>query len=166
MVKLEHIHISHCYGICEFLSCTAVSEIDLSIFRIIGFSQGFHDVFLVCPVKYRRGNVYTKLLGCKPKVDLQYLSQVHTGWYSKRIQHYVNRGSVRHIRHVLLRHNPGDDTLVSMSSTHFVSDIYFSLGCYIYPDHLIYARRQLIAVVSGVDLHINDDTGFAMRHSQ
>ena len=56
-----------------------------------------------------------------PKVGLQDLTHIHSGWNAQGIQHDVDRGAVREEGHILFRQNPGDDPLVPMAPRHLIS---------------------------------------------
>ena len=53
-----------------------------------------------------------------------------------------------------------------MSSSHFIADLDFSLSRDIYSDQFVYARGKFIAVLSGENLDVYDDTGFSVRNLQ
>ena len=68
---------------------------------------GILNIFLVCAVENRGGYVKSKRCCCKAQVDLQHLSDVHTGRHTQRVQHDVQRTSVRQERHILYRKYTG-----------------------------------------------------------
>ena len=138
----------------------------LQIHIVIGKLQSVHDIIFVCTVKHRRGHIETQSLRRKGKVNLQHLPDVHTGRHAQRIQHDIQRTSVGQIRHILHGQHPGDHTLVSMTACHLVAYRNLSLLCNINSDCLIYAGRQLIAVLSGKHLSIHYNTVFAVGNLQ
>ena len=73
-------------------------------------------------------------------MDLKHLSDVHTGRHTKRVQNDIQRTSVRQIRHIFYRKHTGNDTLVTMTSGHLVTDRDLSLLCNVNADCLIYSR--------------------------
>ena len=73
-------------------------------------------------------------------MDLQYLSDIHTGRYTQRIQHDIQRPSVWQERHILYRKHTGNDTLISVTSRHFISDRDLSLLCNVNAHCLVYTR--------------------------
>ena len=99
-------------------------------------------------------------------MNLQNLSDIHTGRYAQRVQYDIQRTSVRKERHILYRKYTGNDTLVTMTASHLIADGNLSLLCNVDANGLIYARRQLVAVLSGKYLGINDDTVRAVRYLQ
>jgi hypothetical protein len=59
---------------------------------------------------------------CGPAhVGFQNLSDVHTRRHTQRVQHDVNRRTVRKERHVFLRQRPRDNTLVPVTAGHLVA---------------------------------------------
>src|SRR5690606_17591234 len=50
------------------------------------------------------------------------LSDVHTRRYAERVENYLDRRSVREVRHILLRQDTGDNALVTVASGHLVAD--------------------------------------------
>src|SRR6266404_6144777 len=88
-----------------------------------------------------------KLLGGPAEVRLQNLSDVHTRRNAERIQNDLDRSAVRHIRHVFLRHDAGDDTLVAVAAGHLVADGKLALHGDVDFDQLNDARGQLVALL-------------------
>src|SRR5260370_14728728 len=88
-----------------------------------------------------------ELLGGPTEVRLQNLADVHTRRNAKRIENDLDRSAVRHVRHVFLRHDAGDDALVAVASGHLVADgklaLHGDVGLHQFDD----ARGQLIALL-------------------
>ena len=99
-------------------------------------------------------------------MDFQYLTDVHTGRHTKRVQHDINRCSIRHVRHILYRKNLGDDTLVTVTSSHFVTlrNLTFLNDVYFYC--FIDSRRQIVSFASFEDADGVNDSGTTMRYLQ
>ena len=91
-------------------------------------------------------------------MDLQDLTDVHSGRNAQRVQHDIQRTSVRQERHILHRKDAGYAALVSVTSGHLIADGDFSLLGNVDADRLVHARRQLVAVLSGKYLRCHDDT--------
>ena len=94
---------------------------------------------------------------------LEYLSDVHTGRNAQRVQHYLQRLTVFLERHVFLRKDPRDDTLVSVTAGHLVAYVDLSLCSNIDSDYFVYSRRELCAVRLVEYSYVDDDTLFAVR---
>ena len=97
-------------------------------------------------------------------MDLQDLSDIHSGRYTQRIQHDIKGTSVRKEWHILNWKYTGNDTLVTMTTSHLITNGDLSLLCNINTYCLIYSRAQLIAVLSCKYLGIYDNTIFTVRY--
>src|SRR5438552_14531569 len=78
---------------------------------------------------------------------LQNLSDVHTRRNAERIQNDLDRSAVRHVRHIFLRHDAGNDALVAMAAGHLVADGKLALHGDVHLDQLDDARGQLVALL-------------------
>src|SRR5467141_349018 len=88
-----------------------------------------------------------KLLGSPAEVRLQNLGDVDTRRSAERIQNELDRSAIRHVRHVFLRHDAGDDALVAVASGHLVADGQLALHGDVHLDQLDDARGQLVALL-------------------
>jgi hypothetical protein len=61
------------------------------------------------------------------EMGLEDLAYIHSGRNTEWVDHDVDGGAIRKIRHVLFRHNPGDDPFVPMPTGDLVSDGEFPL---------------------------------------
>ena len=55
-------------------------------------------------------------------MDFQHLSDVHSGRYAQRIQNDIQRTAVRQERHIFNRKYTGNNTLVTVTTSHFVTN--------------------------------------------
>jgi len=78
-------------------------------------------------------------------VGLQNLPDVHARRHAQRVQHDVDRGAVRHVRHVLDRNDGGDHALVAVPSRHLVARLNAALDREVHLHHLEHARGQIVA---------------------
>ena len=99
-------------------------------------------------------------------MNLQYLTDVHTRRHTKRVQHDINRCSIRHIRHILYRKNLGDDTLVTVTSGHFITLRNLTLLNDVYFYCFIDSKRQVVSFASFEDADGVNDTSTTMRYLQ
>src|SRR5882672_9374453 len=88
-----------------------------------------------------------KLLGGPAEVRFENLADVHTRRNAERIEHDLDRSAVRHVRHVFLRHDAGDDALVAVAAGHLVADGKLALHGDVDFDQLNDARGQLVALL-------------------
>ncbi len=79
------------------------------------------------------------------QMRLQHLTDVHARGHAQRIQHDVDRRAVFQIRHVLDRHDRGDDALVAVAPGHLVARLHAALHGQVHLDHLEHARREIVA---------------------
>ena len=107
---------------------------------IVGELECIHNINLVGPVKYRRRHIKAQRLGSKAQMNLQHLSNVHSGRHTQRIQHDIQRTSIWQKWHILYRKYAGNHTFVSVTSCHFISYLDLSLLCNIDTNGLIDAR--------------------------
>jgi hypothetical protein len=77
-------------------------------------------------------------------VCLQNLTHVHTRRHAKRVKHDLDWSTVRQVRHVLFRQNPGNHAFVSVASGHLVAHGKLALHGDEDLDHLDYAGSKLI----------------------
>src|SRR5712664_1211680 len=108
-----------------------------------------------------------KLLGCPADVRLKNLADVHTRRNAERIENDLDRSTVRHVRHVFLRHDAGDDALVAVAPGHLVADGELALHGDVHLDQLDDARGQLVALFELVLALLGDlaeDVDLARSH--
>ena len=97
-------------------------------------------------------------------MNLKHLVYIHSAGNAEGIENDIERSAVLHKRHILLRENAGNNALVAVTSRHLVAYAYLSLLSDIAADNLVYSGGQLVAVCTGVNLNINHDAVFAVRH--
>ena len=155
--------VSSC-GKTIFLPVCCFRCIEGQIYIIICQIQSIHNVVLVCTAEYRSCHIKAKCLCSKGKVNLQYLSNVHTGRHTQRIQYNIQRTSVGQIRHIFHRKYTGNDTLVSVTASHLVTYGNLSLLRNINTNRHIYSGRKFITVLSCKYLGVYNNTILTMRY--
>src|SRR5216684_3685020 len=88
----------------------------------------------------------SQALGCPTQMGFENLPDVHARRHAQRIEHDVDRRAVGHARHVLDRHDLGDDALVSVAAGHLVARLQAPLHCDVDLHHLLHAGRKLVAL--------------------
>ena len=131
---------------------------------IVGKVKSIHNIYFVCTVEYRCGNIKAKRFRCQGQVDFQYLSNVHTRRHTQRIQYNIKRTSVRKIRHIFYRKHTGNNTLIPMTACHLIANGNLPFLGNINADCLIYPRRQFIAVFPRKYFCIYHNPIFPMRY--
>src|SRR5216683_8006444 len=86
------------------------------------FAEPAPDRFRTRFLVEKTGEAVTQLLGSPAEVRLENLADVHTRRNAERIENNLDRSAVRHVRHVFLRHDAGDDALVAVAAGHLVAD--------------------------------------------
>ena len=90
---------------------------------------------------------------CSPaEVRLENLTEVHTSRNAQRVQDDVHLRSIFQERHVFRLHDTSDDALVSVTSSHLVTDAQLTLGCDGHFDHFQHARRKFVATLHLIQL--------------
>ena len=100
------------------------------------------------------------------QMDLQDLSDIHTGRHAQRIQDDIQRPSVGKIRHILDGQNAGNDTLVAVTACHLIADRDLSLLRDVNANRLVHTGGKLISVLSGELLGIYDNAVFTVGNLQ
>ena len=66
-------------------------------------------------------DLVAKTTGCGTQMGFQYLTNVHTGRNTQWVQYDINRITEFIVRHVFHRHDDGDNTLVTVTTSHLVT---------------------------------------------
>ena len=99
-------------------------------------------------------------------MNLQHLSDVHTGRYAQWVQYDIQRTAIWKEWHIFYRKHAGNNTLVTMTSSHLITNRDLSLLGNVDADTLVYSRSQLIAILSCKYFCVYNDTVSAVRHFQ
>ena len=75
----------------------------------------------VAPLKMGGGHLPAQGLGGVAQMDLQHLTDVHTGGHAQGVQHDVQGGAVGQEGHILLGQDAGHHALVSVAAGHLVA---------------------------------------------
>ena len=97
-------------------------------------------------------------------MDLQDLTDVHTRRHTQRIQYDIQRTAIWQERHILYRKYAGNDTLVTMTSCPLITYRNLTFLGNVNADSLVYARSQLVAVLSGKYFCVDDDAVSTVRY--
>ena len=98
------------------------------------------------------------------EVRLEDLAHVHAGRDAERVLDDVDRRAVGQVRHVLDREDLGDDALVAVAPGQLVADRDLALLGDVDPHELVHARGQLVAVLAGEHLDVDDLARLAVGH--
>src|SRR5690606_28049513 len=86
----------------------------------------------------------TKALRRQAKMHFKHLTDVHTRRNTQRVEDDVYRTPILVIRHVFLRHDHGDHTLVTVAAGHLVTRLHTTLDRQVNLDHLQHAVGEII----------------------
>src|SRR5258708_14794929 len=90
------------------------------------------------------------------QVRLQDLSYVHTAGNAERVEHDLDRCSVREVRHIFVRQNAGNHAFIAVTASHLVAHAEFALHGDVALHQLDHAGRQLVAFLQFADLLVGD----------
>ena len=122
MVQLQIIHITHRHRAVKRLAGAAVIKDSFRVLTHTGLGQDCRNIIIIRAVKNRCSHMQTQPFGGHAQVGFQNLADVHTGRYAQRVQHNLHRRAVRQERHILLRQNPGNNTFVTVTTSHFIAN--------------------------------------------
>ena len=103
---------------------------------------------------------------CHTKVKLHNLTDIHTRWYPEWVQHDINWCSVWKVRHVFHRNDTGYNPLVSVTTSHLISDLDLTFLSDVDTNQHINARLQFITISTGKDLHVTNHSVGTVWHTQ
>ncbi len=86
------------------------------------------------------------------QMGFQNLPDIHTAGHPKRVQHDIDMGPIFQIGHVFNRHDLGDNTLVAVTTGHFIARLQLALHRNEDLDHLHDAWWQFIPGLNLFDL--------------
>ena len=131
-------------------TCLAVLADPGEAVDLLGVLEVVADLLFRDAVEDRRGDLEAERLGRDTEVRFQHLTDVHAGRHAERVQHDVDRRSVREERHVFFRHDLGDDALVAVAAGHLVADGELALGGDVDLDLLDDAGIDVVAALDAV----------------
>ena len=99
--------------------------------------ERFRDLGLFRTVENGRHYLPTEFRRSSAEVDFKYLTDVHSGRNAERVKNDVERTTVFKERHIFLREYSRNNTLVTVTACHFVSDRDSSALCKVYADNFI-----------------------------
>ena len=105
---------------------------------------------------YRRGRVVPTPAGGIPEVGFEDLADVHAARHAEGVQDDVDGGAVREVGHVLDRQDLGDDALVAVTAGELVALGDLPPLGHVDADQLVDTGRQLVGVLTGEDMDVND----------
>jgi len=166
MVELEEVDPAHGDVVIEALAGASVVEHAFAVLADAGLLEGAADSGFVGAVEDGRGDSPAQSLGCIAQMDLQDLSDIHTGRDAQGVQDYVQRSAVRQIRHIFTGKDAGHDALVAVAAGHLVAHADLALLGDVDADDLVDAGGHLVAIFTGEALHIHNNAALAVGDLQ
>ena len=166
MVQLKEVDPADGYVVIKFFAGAAVVQDALAVLAQAGLTQGIADGGFVCAVEDRRCDLPAECLSRIAEVDLENLTDIHTGRNAQGVKDYIKRSAVGQIRHILTRKYARDNALVAVAAGHLIADGDLTLLSDVNTHDLIYAGAHLIAVFTGEYLDVNDYAALAVGNLQ
>src|SRR5579884_42289 len=166
MGQFQHVNLTHRHVLVELLAGPPIEQPDLAALGQLSLLQLTDDRVLRGSVEDRRGRLVAELGGRPPQMSLEHLTDVHPGRNAEGVQDHADRSPIGQERHVLLRHDAGDDALVTVASRHLVAFRDLALLRDADADQLVDARWELVTRLTAEDLDVDDLPALALWHAQ
>ena len=167
VMELEVVHVSDGYGVVEGLARSAVDEGGLAVLTVARVLERLEDIAFVSAVEYGSHNLPAERLCGVAEVNLENLTDVHTGRYAEGVEYDVERGAVGQEGHILHGQNAGHNALVAVAARHLVADADLALEREVDAHDLVDAGLQLVAAVgTGEYLYVDNSTLFAVGYAE
>ena len=153
--QFQHVDHTHGCRLVETFSRSSVIQIGGSESRHTCLVRVFVDIVQRGTIKNRSCKLQSQILSGPTQHGFEYLSQVHTGRHTQRIQTNINRSSVRQERHILYPYHAGYNTLVTVTSCHLITDLQFTFLSHVNLSHLDNSGRKLVTDGSVILLTFN-----------
>ena len=164
--KFKVVHVADRYTVFERFARAAVEKLNFAVFGKSVFLQKLFDVVFGRAVEYGGCDLPVKHFRDKSQVNFKNLTDIHTGRNAQRVQHDLQRRTVCHKRHVFFGKNAGHDAFVTVTARHLVADRNLTFLRDIYAHLFVDAGSKLVPVLSCEDFHVDNDTAFAVRHTE
>src|SRR5690606_28146060 len=92
-------------------------------------------------------NLFAQTFGGQTQVDFHDLTDAHPRRYTQRVQYDIHRYAVFVVRHIFDRFNRGDNTFVTVTTSHLVTRLDLPFDRQIHLNDFQHARRQVIALL-------------------
>ena len=126
---------------------------------VIGLIDAAEHFLLSGPVEDWRDALESKDLGGPAHVQLKQLSNIHPARHAEWIQKDVNWSAVLKEWHVFLRNDPGDNALISVTTSHLVTDRDLPLVGEVDLDHFQHAALEFVTT-----LHVSEAAFLLFLH--
>ena len=108
----------------------------------------------------------TQVTSRHTKVKFHNLTDIHTRWHPKWVQHDIDWSSVWKVRHVFYRNDTRDNPFVSVTTGHLISDADLPFLSDVNTNQHVDTRLQFISVCTRKDFDVANDTISTVRHTK
>ena len=160
VAELEHIgHTDRCL-LVELLTSSTIIQLRGAVAGQACLVRPFAEVVELSTIKDRRGELHTEFAACCTENGLEHLTDVHTRRHTQRVEYDINGRTILEEGHILLADNLGNNTLVTVTTSHLITDTNLTLLGYVNLGHLDDAAGQFVANSNGklltLELSIHD----------
>src|SRR5450759_1357961 len=145
MAQFKHVYNAYCCRLVESFACATIIEVSFSELGKFCLFGVFSDLSYCSTIENWCREGKSKFLSGPPKNSLVDLSKVHPRRYTQRVQNNINRCAILKERHIFSSYYPGNNTFVTMTTGHFISDFNLTLLSYIYFGKTYNTSRQFIS---------------------
>src|SRR5689334_8570826 len=119
-MQLDHVNHTYRCFLVESLSGFTIVQISMTVHGDRCLNAVFPYLFSSCSIENRCCEFHSKFLSSPSEYSFIYLSEVHTAWYTKRIQHNINRSSILKERHVFSTNDLRNNSFITVATRHLI----------------------------------------------
>ena len=154
VTQFQHINYADSCRLVKTFTCSTVIEICFTEIRntcstcctgnFISFTCFFRNIFQRSTIKNRCSIVLAEFFSCPAQYCFVNLSDVHTRRHTKRVKNYIDNTSVSQERHIFVAYDTRNNTLVTVTTCHLITDFQFTFLCDIHFRQLYDSRRKFV----------------------
>ena len=149
VAELEHVgHTDRCL-LVELLTGGTIIQLGGTIAGQACLVRPLAEVIQLGAIKDRRSELHTELTACRTENGLKHLTDVHTRRHTQRVEYDIYRSTILEEGHILLTDNFGNNTLVTVTTGHLVTNANLTFLGNVNLGHLDDTARQFIADGNG-----------------
>ena len=145
VTELEEVGHTHRSRLVKLLTRSPVEEVGLTVAWKTSLVRPSVHIIERSTVEDRRSELAVQTTTSPSQDSLEDLTEVHSRRHTQRVQAEVNRRTVCEEGHIFLTDDLGDNTLVTVTPCHLITDLDLTLLSDVDLSHLDDTRRQLIA---------------------
>ena len=144
VTELEEVGHTDRSGLVKLLTRTTVEEIGLTIAGEPSLIRPSVHIIERSTVEDRRSELAVETTASPSKDSLEDLTEVHSRRHTEGVQTEINRRTICEEGHILLADDLRDDTLVTVTTCHLITDLDLTLLSDVDLSHLDDTRGQFI----------------------